>query len=93
MSNKIVSLNKKQPYLIPLASSFLGFLLGISGVSNHLLFEESENLIKTKIPSVTAQVTELSFTGFRTLFLTYVGLSAGLLTSSTLSRQKSQQNK
>lgn len=93
MSNKIVYPKKRQPYLLPLASSFLGFFLGISGVSNHLLFEHSENLLKTKLPSVTAQATELSFIGFRTLFLAYLGLSAGLLTSSTLSRQKSQQNK
>lgn len=93
MSNKIVSLNKKQPYLLPLASSFLGLMLGISGVSNHLIFERAESLLKTKLTTHMTQATELSFTGFRTLFLTYIGLSAGLATSSILSNQKIQQKK
>lgn len=92
MSNKIVYPKKRQPYLLPLASSFLGFLLGISGVSNHLLFEHSENLLKAKLPSVTAQATELSFIGFRTLFLAYLGLSAGL-TASHVFKSKEIQHK
>lgn len=93
MSNKISCTKKNQTYLVPLTGSFLGFWLGISGVSNHLIFERSETLLKTKLPSETTRYTELSFTGFRTLFLTYAGLSAGLLMSSTLSGQKFQQNK
>jgi hypothetical protein len=93
MSNKTICSNKNTTYLAPLAGTFLGFLLGISGISNHLIFEGSEILLKTKLTSETTRYTELSFTGFRTLFLTYVGLYAGLLTSSILSRQKFQQNK
>lgn len=93
MSNKIISSNKNTTYLAPLAGTFLGFLLGISGVSNHLIFERAETLLKTKLTSETTRYTELSFTGFRTLFLTYAGLSAGLVITTTLSRQKSQQNK
>lgn len=93
MSNKISCPKKKQTYLVPLTGGFLGFWIGISGVSNHLIFEQSENLLKTKLTSETRRYTELTFTGFRTLFLTYAGLSAGLVITTTLSRQKFQQNK
>jgi hypothetical protein len=93
MSNKISCSKKNSSYLAPLISSFLGLLFGISGVSSHLIFERPESLLKSKMTSETTRYTELSFTGFRTLFLTYLGLSAGLLTSSILSQQKIQQNK
>jgi len=93
MSNKISYTKNNQSYLAPLAGIFLGFLLGNSGVSNHLIFQRPESLLKKKLTSETTRYTELSFTGFRTLFLTYAGLSVGLLTTSALNRKKSQQNK
>jgi hypothetical protein len=85
MANRIRHQKKYQVYLVPLAGGLLGFLIGLSGISNHLIFDQSENLLKTKLANMSQEFTALTFTGFRTLFLTYVGISAGLAASNGLS--------
>lgn len=92
MTNKFCWTKKCPTHLAPLVCGFLGFLVGISGISDHLLFDYSERVLKNKLVNTPQEYTELSFTGLRTLFLTYVGMSAGLVASDRLnSRYKSQQ--
>jgi len=92
MINKFSYHQKHQINLIPLVGGFLGLFLGISGVSNQLILEQSENVIKNKLGAAPREVITLSFAGFRTLFLTYVGISAGSVISNRCSsRNKSQQ--
>lgn len=91
MTNKFCCTKKYPTYLAPLVSGFLGFLVGISGISNHLLFDYSERVLKNKLVNTPQEYTALSFTGLRTLFLTYVGISAGLAVSNGFNdRSKSQ---
>lgn len=93
MANKLSCQGKEQAHLIPLLSGLLGFLLGISGLTNHLILEEPESFFKEKLVNVPHQVTSLSFTGFRALFLTYVGLSTGLLASNNSSKPNKPRHK
>ncbi|MBW4637870.1 MAG: hypothetical protein KME05_06480 [Gloeocapsa sp. UFS-A4-WI-NPMV-4B04] len=87
MANKLSYQRKGQAHLIPLVGGLLGFLLGISGLTNNLILEKPESFFKEKLVNVPHQVTALSFIGFRALFLTYVGLSAGLVVSDNYSKQ------
>lgn len=92
MTNKFCCQGKYLTSLAPLVGGFLGILVGISGISNNLILEDAENVIKTELVEVPQEVTTLGFTGFRVLFLTYVGLSAGLAISNRSDeRNKSQQ--
>lgn len=91
MTNKFCWTEKCPTYLAPLVGGFLGFLIGISGISDHLFFDYSERVLKNKLVNTPQEYTALSFTGLRTLFLTYVGMSAGLAASDRLNnRNKSQ---
>lgn len=93
MANKLSYQEKRLAHLIPLIGGFLGFLLGISGVTNNLILEEPESFFKEKLVDVPQQVTALSFTGFRALALTYIGLTAGLAVSNKFGTQnKSRQS-
>lgn len=92
MANKFCWLGKYLTSLAPLAGGFLGILVGVSGISNNLILEDAESVIKTKLVEVPQEVTTLGFTGLRVLFLTYAGLSAGLAVSNRFDeRNKSQQ--
>lgn len=94
MINKFRYRVKHQSYLVPLCGGFLGFLIGISGISNHLIFANSERILKNKLVNTPQEFTTLSFTGLRTLFLTYVGMSAGLaLSKEYSSRNRPEQKK
>ena len=93
MANKLSYQEKPQAHLIPLVGRLVGFLVGISGLTNHLILEKPEMFFKEKLVDVPHQVTALSFTGFRALFLTYVGLSVVLLASNNSSKQNKFRHK
>lgn len=93
MTNKFCCREKYPTYLAPLVGGFLGFLVGISGISNHLLFDYSERVLKNKLVNTPQEYTALSFTGFRTLFLSYVGMSAGLAINNKFNGQNKSQQK